>query len=342
MNVTSAPLVIHPFLMRGPGEARDIEREGAGNLNGDSGRRSGERRATGRKRPARPMWALVGENLAVVSDPLAAEREVLQAKESNQPDQLKEAKAKRRRTWYFELVLILVGYGLYSWVRGLVKANLPQARHHAADVVRLEKWLHIYVEKPINHWVADQHWLVYICNYWYAIMHFLVTIAVGIWIYKSHPDWARQIRTAWYAMNVVALLGFRFFPLEPPRLYDPQSTDRYGFVDTVVKFHTWGSWGDHNVAKDANLYAAMPSMHIGWSLTCATAIVLLARRGWVRVLGALYPVATLFVIVGTANHYFLDAVGGAVAFGVGYLLTRLISRKPVLPTWNRTPATVEG
>jgi hypothetical protein len=273
----------------------------------------------------------------VVSDPLAAEREVQAAEDSQSTEQVKTAKAKRRRTWYYELVLILVGYFLYSYVRGLVKANKDQAFHHAEDLVRWEKWLHIYVEKPINHWVAAQHWLVYICNYWYAIMHFLVTIAVGVWVYKSHPDWARQVRTAWYAMNVVALFGFRFFPLAPPRLFDPQPPNPNGYVDTVVKFHTWGSWGDHNVAKDANLFAAMPSMHIGWSLTCATAIVLLARRTWVRILGALYPVATLFVIVGTANHYFLDAVGGAVAFLAGFLLTRLLTRKPILPKFRRTP-----
>lgn len=278
----------------------------------------------------------------MVSDPLAAEREVLQAEESEKPEQVKEAKANRRRTWYYELVLILIGYGLYSWVRGLVHSNESSAVVHAKDLVRLENWLHIYGEKPINHWVAGQHWLAYICNYWYAIMHFLVIIVVAIWLYRSHPEWARQIRTAWYCMNVVALLGFAFIPLAPPRLFDPQPPNRDGFIDTVVKFHTWGSWGDKNVSKDANLYAAMPSMHIGWSLTVAVAVVLLARRGWVRVLGALYPVATLFVIVGTANHYFLDAVGGVVAFLAGVLVARLITRRRVLPPLRRTPVTVEG
>jgi hypothetical protein len=138
-------------------------------------------------------------------------------------------------------------------------------------------------------------------------------------------------------MNVVALLGFRFYPLEPPRLFDKQPPNSNGFIDTVIDFHTWGSWGNKSVSHDANLYAAMPSMHIGWSLTCATAIVLLARRGWVRALGALYPIATLFVIVGTANHYFLDAIGGAIAFLAGLLLVRLLTRKPVLPKLRRIP-----
>ena len=157
-----------------------------------------------------------------------------------------------------------------------------------------------------------------------------MTIVVGIWIYRSHPEWARQLRTAWYFMNIVALLGFAYLPLAPPRLLPGG-----GFIDTVVHFHTWGSWGSKSVSKDANLYAAMPSMHIGWSLWVALAVVLLARRTWVRVLGALYPVATLIVIVGTANHYFLDAVGGVVACLGGILLARLITRRQILPPLHR-------
>ena len=104
-----------------------------------------------------------------------------------------------------------------------------------------------------------------------------------------------------------------------------------------MDFHTWGSWGSKSVSKDANLYAAMPSMHIGWSLWVAIVVVLLARRTWVRVLGALYPIGTLFVIIGTANHFFLDAIGGVVACLGGILLARLLTRRRVLPPlrkWN--------
>jgi hypothetical protein len=269
----------------------------------------------------------------VVPNPLAVERAVEAAEETHDQTQIKAAKAIRRRTYLLEAGLILAAYFVYGWVRGLVEGHTGDAIHRAQQLVRLEHTLHIYHEKAINHFVASQHWLAYICNYWYAIMHFLVTIAVGVWIYWKHPEWARQLRTAWYAMNVVAIFGFAFLPLAPPRLLPGG-----GFIDTVVKFHTWGSWGSKSVSKDANLYAAMPSMHIGWSLWVAFAVVLMARRTWVRVLGALYPVATLFVIVGTANHYYLDAVGGVVACLGGILLARLIMRRQILPPLHRPKA----
>jgi hypothetical protein len=69
----------------------------------------------------------------------------------------------------------------------------------------------------------------------------------------------------------------------------------------------------------------MPSLHIGWSLWCALALVTLAERPWVRVLGALYPVATFFVIIGTANHFVLDAVGGAATLCLAIAIQRLLS-----------------
>ena len=273
--------------------------------------------------------------MTVVADPMTAQRAVDAAEHGHDPDELKDAKSGRRRTWYYEVVLILLGYFLYSWVRGLVEGKKPSADRHADWIVRAEKWIGIYHERAINHWVAEQHWLAYVCNYWYAICHFLVTIWVGVWIYRRHSDWARELRTIWYCMNVVALIGFATFPLTPPRLLK-----NGGYIDTVVDFHTWGSWGSKSVSKDANLYAAMPSMHIGWSTWVAIAVVLLARRKWVKVLGVLYPIATLFVIVGTANHYYLDAVGGLIALSGGILLARLISRRRVVPTYRHpTPVT---
>ena len=186
--------------------------------------------------------------------------------------------------WIYELVVILVGYSLYSMIRNSVTAAEGDAIRHAHDVVQLERTLRLYHENDRSTTSSRPTWLAYICNYYYATLHFIVTIGVGIWLYRRHPLHARQLRTAWYLMNVVALFGFAFFPLAPPRLLPGG-----GYTDTVVAFHTWGSWGDQSVSAHSNLYAAMPSMHIGWSLWVAISVVFLARRTWVRVLGALYP-----------------------------------------------------
>jgi hypothetical protein len=220
--------------------------------------------------------------------------------------------------WWQEIGFILIVYYLYSLVRNTVPSHWVGAFDRSRSILSIERWAHVDIEHSVNHFVASHHWLAYICNYYYSTLHFIVTIAVLVWLYVKHPLRYRAIRSVLVITNLVALVGFWFISVAPPRMLS-------GFVDTVVTFHTWGSLASPDLAKESNQFAAMPSLHIGWSLWCAFAIVALAKRTWVRVLGALYPVATLFVIVGTANHYLLDAVGGAVTLVLAIALQRLIS-----------------
>ena len=107
---------------------------------------------------------------------------------------------------------------------------------------------------------------------------------------------------------------------------------RYGFVDTAADFFNFGpqvrvhldaersAVGRSRSATYGNLFAAMPSLHVGWSTWSALAVLAAAapHRGR-RSLWALYPVSIFFCIVVTANHWILDAVGGWVVLGLGYL-----------------------
>ena len=234
-------------------------------------------------------------------------------------------RAVRRPRWWQELAFVAVCYWLYTVVRNAVPDHATAARQRAADLLAAERWLQIDVERSINGFVAGVHWLAAICNYYYATLHFAVTIGVLVWVYVRHPLRYRAIRSVLFAMNLVALLGFYFYALAPPRMFPER-----GYVDTIIAFNTWGSWGSADVAAASNQYAAMPSLHIGWALWCAVVVMALAERRWVRVLGALYPVTTLFVIVATANHFLLDAVGGVAVLVCGFVVQRLLSGRSAL------------
>ena len=98
------------------------------------------------------------------------------------------------------------------------------------------------------------------------------------------------------------------------------------FIDTLDK--VGGLWSYHSpIAKAiANQYAAMPSLHFAWSMWCGIALYRFARRG--RVPGVIYPVLTLFAIVVTANHYFLDAAGGVIVLvAAGWILHTVDRRR---------------
>lgn len=217
------------------------------------------------------------------------------------------------------MLLIAVGYAIYTLIRDLVPDREDLAYANARQIIQVEKSLGIFHEHAVNSWLAAHHAIAVAANYWYATSHFIVTIAVAVWVLWKHPRHARPLRIAWYSMNVLALFGFAFYPLAPPRLLP-------GFIDTVVKFGTWGSWGSNSIDSASNQFAAMPSMHIGWSTWCAVVIAVLARRWWVKALGIAYPIITLLVIEGTANHYLLDAFGGLVALALGFAVQWLFTR----------------
>jgi hypothetical protein len=231
----------------------------------------------------------------------------------------------RRPILWQEIAFILLSYWIYSLIRDAVPQHERPALQHAASVLKLEKTLHIDFEHPVNRFFDAVHWggwhyLANVANYYYAVMHFVIVIGVLVWLYVKRPLYYRAARTVLYATNAVAAVGFWLYPLAPPRML----TSR-GFIDTLVKYHTWGSLASGGVSKISNQYAAMPSLHIGWSLWAGLCLFALAKPWWLRVLGLAYPVATFFVIVGTANHYVLDAVGGVVALAIGFVIQRLMS-----------------
>ena len=226
----------------------------------------------------------------------------------------------RRPVWWQELLIIAFGYWLYSMGRNAITAQRELGLRHGRSVEKLQNALHLNFEQSVNQWVGHHEWVAQVMDYYYATLHFVVTVAVMLWLFFKRPHLYRGARTALFITTLIALVGFALYPLAPPRLLD---THRY--IDTLLKYHTWGSLADPQIAAHSNQYAAMPSLHIGWALWCGISIFMCANSRWVRALGLVYPVFTLTVIVGTANHYIIDAVAGAVvvaaAYGVQWLLS---------------------
>ncbi|MEU3528303.1 phosphatase PAP2 family protein [Streptomyces sp. NPDC038707] len=223
----------------------------------------------------------------------------------------------RPRLW-FEILLIAVSYWTYSLVRNAVPEQRAAALRNADWIWRFEHALGVGVEQSINHAANSVTWLIIGMNYYYATLHFVITLGVLVWLYRWHPGRYAATRLVLFATTGAALLGYYLYPLAPPRLMLGGH-----FVDTVTAHHTWGSMASGDLKHMSNQYAAMPSMHIGWSLWCGLTVCALASVPWARVLGLLYPALTLVVIVATANHFWLDAVGGVLCLAFGYAAARV-------------------
>jgi hypothetical protein len=226
----------------------------------------------------------------------------------------------RRPVWWQEIAIIAFGYWLYTLGRNAIPERETLAYRHGRSIQHLQEFLHLDWELAVNRFVARNEWLAQAMDYYYATLHFLVTIGVMVWLFTRRPHVYRGARTVLVGTTMLGLLGFYLYPTAPPRLL-PQ----YGYIDTLLKFHTWGSLADPGIAEHSNQFAAMPSLHVAWALWSGIATYLCAQRLWVRLLGLLYPLGTFTVIVGTANHFVLDAVGGAVILALGFCGQWLLS-----------------
>ncbi|MFF8590248.1 phosphatase PAP2 family protein [Streptomyces sp. NPDC015220] len=226
-------------------------------------------------------------------------------------------RAPRRPRLWFEVLLIGVSYWAYALIRNAVPEQRAEALRNADRVWHTEHRLGIAVERSVNHVADSVNWLIVGMNYYYATLHFVATVGVLVWLYRSHPGRYAAARLTLFATTGVALLGYHLYPLAPPRLMTGGH-----FVDTVQAHRTWGSMASGDLKHMSNQYAAMPSMHIGWSLWCGLTVLTLTTIPWARVLAALYPAATLLVVVATANHFWLDAVGGALCLAFGLTVAR--------------------
>ncbi|HEX8770015.1 MAG TPA: phosphatase PAP2 family protein [Acidimicrobiales bacterium] len=231
--------------------------------------------------------------------------------------------------WWREVLLALIFYAVYSFVRntqGSALVSRAVAEANALRVITVERFFGIYHE----HWlqqifVGADVWMV-VWNVFYGTFHFVVTVFVLVFLFRRFPERYRIWRNALAVTTGLALVGFAMYPLLPPRLL-PSS---YGFIDSLKVFGSLWSFDSGSMQVVSNQYAAMPSLHFAWALWSGLALLPVLRWPWTKALALLYPAATLAAIIVTANHFLLDAVAGALALGVGWVLGRAMYRRSLI------------
>lgn len=229
-----------------------------------------------------------------------------------------------RARWWTELPLIAVVYLAYAGGRLLGRGDVSTAVDHGLGILRFERQLNIDFESPLNDLFTKHAWIGIPADFLYASLHYAATPAVLVWLWRRgrHSDY-RFARTWLLITTMIGLAGFVVVPTCPPRLLEASQ----GFVDTMAQYSSYGWWGGDASAPRGmggltNQYAAMPSLHVGWALWCGIALWWQGRSVWSKIVAVVYPLIITLVVMGTANHYFLDAAAGAAAVGAGALLTR--------------------
>ena len=221
-----------------------------------------------------------------------------------------------------QLLLFGGAYYLYRIVRGVVDGEVTTAFSHARWIVNLERGLHLFFEPTVQTWTIGKAWLIHVADITYVNAHFGITLGFLIWLYFMRNDAFYFVRNMFMVAMGAALVLYVLYPTAPPR-FMPE----WGFTDTVSDF--FGQGASHSASVLYNPYAAMPSMHVAFALMIGFTGVRLVKWRVSKAFWALYPLFITFVVIVTANHFWLDAaVGALVAAMSAYASAALARARP--------------
>ena len=228
-----------------------------------------------------------------------------------------------------EFALLFVMLWLYRYVRFIARDQTEAAFANAESVMQFERFLGLDFEAAFQRLLLPYEDFMVGMNRYYITFHFAGTVAFLVWAFvRSHPDYTK-LRRVLVAVSAGALVIHVLYPLAPPRMMP-------GFVDTMA---LWGPnpYRSEAVSNFANQYAAMPSLHVGWSLIVAYGVVRVARSRW-RWIAVAHPVLTFLAVTLTANHYWVDgAVAALLVVGAVWWFYR-----PVVANRDERPSSRSG
>ena len=234
-----------------------------------------------------------------------------------------------------QLALFGGAYYAYRLVRGFVDGQASLAYDNARLLVDAERQLNLFFEPGLQDWaIRNADFLVTAANWMYVNSHFVITTTFLIWLYLARNHAYYYVRNMFMIAMGLALVGYVAFPTAPPRFLP-----EWGFTDTVAGFV--GHSAQHSANVLYNPFAAVPSMHVAFALMIAVPAVQLVRHRPLKMLWGLYPAVVTFVVVLTANHYWLDAALGALVAGMSAAAaTAALARaRPNAWAWRLAPNT---
>ena len=215
-----------------------------------------------------------------------------------------------------ELLLVGLGYFVYSQVRGMAGDRVVDAFKNGYQIVTLEQQAGIFKELAVQAWVLPHDLLVHFFNFVYFYGLFPLLLPTAAWLFIKRPQVYVLARNAFLISGAIAVCFFLILPTAPPRLIG------MGFIDTL----NTGFAPTYDSIPGVNHFAALPSMHVGWNFLTATAIYLaLAGKKWRLVILA-FPPIMFTATVATGNNYFIDGALGIVVAGLGLVIATNLQR----------------
>lgn len=211
------------------------------------------------------------------------------------------------RTAVGEVVLLAVVLLCFTRLHAAAGTDVATATANARWLQSVEQRLHVNVELTTNRWLAEHQGLIPAAVLLYRL-YYVALFGALVWTFLRRTQVYLHVRRTLVAMTGLALLVFWALPMSPPRFALP------GTIDIIADHDILGGQPSRDLSSGANLFSAMPSLHVGWAAWCAYAVWLTLRPSHPRaaLLAWLFPLVMVTDVLATGAHYVLDVVGSAV------------------------------
>jgi len=252
------------------------------------------------------------------------------------PDDMEPAAPQDRQTLLKRLVwviaqgvMLFISFQVYKMARRYgIPSDATIAFDHANDVINFQKRLGLFFELDWQGWALSQgDGYIKFFNYLYAYYMWWVIGGMMLLAFFA-PKRYQYIRRAFYISMLLVTPMYILYPLAPPRFMQEHG---YAFVDTMQVYGP--NYFSETGLVQANRYAAMPSMHVGWTTFVAIAVSLLITNRWLARLFVVFMASLItYIVMITGNHYWLDALVGWLFIGTALVINHLLPY-PLIKTW---------
>jgi len=220
-------------------------------------------------------------------------------------------------TFCRELALVLSLYTIWILAGRLSVVRVDEGLANGRWVYHAQQWVHLPTEVHLQNWLIEHPWVARFTNGYYAIVHAPAMMVTLLWLFFTYRDKYPHWRTV-LALTTFACLVIQFIPVAPPRMYP-----EFGFVD-VARLFDQSVYGPIGQGISDQL-SAMPSVHVAWSLWVAVVVIAAAHTRW-RWLILLHPIATMWAVVATSNHWWADGIVAGFLLACAVVIDNAVRR----------------
>jgi hypothetical protein len=204
-----------------------------------------------------------------------------------------------------EAFLLVAVFAVWKLTDSLATGHVSTALAHGRLLWRIERDLHLGFEPTVQRWLLPHPAAVQFLDVYYAVAHLGGMALFLLWLFLRHREAYRRWRTLVVVYTTVCLVVEIAYPAAPPRLLPG-----FGFVDTAMRYHQ-SIYPPNMVHGFSDQFSTLPSLHVGWAIVIAYAVIAVSRSRW-RWLILAHPLLTVLSVIGTANHFWIDGAAAEV------------------------------